>query len=91
MNIAMTDVMRDFGVSATSAQWLITGYLLVLGILVPISALIIQWISTRWIIIIAILFSIVGSIIGALAPTFSILLLSRDLSSWYRVNFTPYD
>ncbi|MFJ3389426.1 hypothetical protein [Lysinibacillus sp. NPDC086135] len=87
MNMAMTDVMRDFGVSATSAQWLITGYLLVLGILVPISALIIQWISTRWIIIIAILFSI----IGALAPTFSILLLSRDLSSWYRVNFTPYD
>lgn len=81
MNMAMTDVMGDFGISATSAQWLTTGYLLVLGILVPISALIIQWISTRWIIIIAILFSIVGSIIGALAPTFSILLLSRVIQA----------
>ncbi len=25
MNMAMTDVMRDFGISATSAQWLTTG------------------------------------------------------------------
>lgn len=81
MNMAMTDVMRDFGIGAPSAQWLTTGYLLVLGILVPISALIIQWISTRWIIIIAISFSIVGSIIGALAPTFSILLLSRVIQA----------
>ncbi|WP_010304420.1 MDR family MFS transporter [Kurthia senegalensis] len=81
MNMAMTEVMTDFNISASTAQWLTTGYLLVLGILVPVSASIIQWISTRNIITIAFIFSVVGSIIGALAPTFSVLLLARIIQA----------
>lgn len=81
MNMAMTEVMTDFTISASTAQWLTTGYLLVLGILVPVSASIIQWISTRNIITIAFIFSVVGSIIGALAPTFAILLLARVIQA----------
>ncbi|WP_139994381.1 DHA2 family efflux MFS transporter permease subunit [Kurthia sp. Dielmo] len=81
MNMAITNVMTDFNVSAGTAQWLTTGYLLVLGILVPVSALIIQWISTRGIIILAFVFSIVGSIIGAIAPNFEILLLARVIQA----------
>lgn len=81
MNMAMTNVMNDFHVNAGTAQWLTTGYLLVLGILVPISALIIQWISTRSIIIAAFIFSIVGSVVGAIAPTFAMLLFARVIQA----------
>lgn len=47
LNMALRSLTLDFGIEATTAQWLTTGYLLTLGILVPISGLILQWFTTR--------------------------------------------
>lgn len=77
LNMALTNIMEDFTVTAATAQWLTTGYLLTLGILVPISALLIRWFSTRQLVVASFTLSIVGSIIAALAPSFSILLVGR--------------
>ena len=36
LNMALTDIMEDYSIIASTGQWLTTGYLLVLAILVPL-------------------------------------------------------
>ena len=38
LNVALPTIMKDFGITYSSVQWLATGYMLVSGILVPASA-----------------------------------------------------
>lgn len=81
LNMALTNIMADFSINASAAQWLTTGYLLILGILVPVSALILRWFTTRQLVIASFTFSIIGSIIAALAPSFAILLIGRIIQA----------
>lgn len=77
LNMAFTNIMEEYQIGASSVQWLTTGYLLTLGIFLPVTALLIQWFSTRQLFLTSILLSITGTLIGALAPSFSVLLLAR--------------
>lgn len=81
LNIAFSDLMQVFQINASTVQWLTTGYLLTIGVLVPISALLIQWFSTRKLFITSVVFSILGSICAAIAPSFSLLLIGRMLQA----------
>jgi MFS transporter, DHA2 family, lincomycin resistance protein len=81
MNIALSSLIEYFNVGQSTIQWLTTGYLLTLGILVPVSALLSQWFTTRQLFIGSILFSLVGTIVAALAPSFSILLIARIIQA----------
>src|SRR5690625_3268168 len=58
LNMALNDLMIEFQISPSTAQWLTTGYLLVLGILIPVSALLIRRFSTRKLFLISLSFSI---------------------------------
>ena len=42
LNVALTPIMKDFGVDKTTVQWLTTGFLLVMGAFTPITAGVIQ-------------------------------------------------
>lgn len=77
LNMALTNIMSDFSISSATAQWLTTGYLLTLGILVPVSSLLIRWFTTKQLLVASLGFSIVGTILAALAPSFAVLLLGR--------------
>lgn len=77
LNMAFTNIMEEFNIDAHVVQWLTTGYLLVLGILVPVSGLLLQWFTTRQLFIASLTFSILGTLIGAFAPNFEFVLLSR--------------
>lgn len=77
LNMALTDIMADFQISAAVVQWLTTGYLLVMACLVPATSYLIKWFNTRPLIITGIVLSLLGVIVGALAPNFSFLLLGR--------------
>ena len=81
LNMALGSLMIEFTVVSSTVQWLTTGYLLTLGVLIPISALLIQWFSTRQLFIASLLFSILGTIVAALAPVFGILLLARVIQA----------
>ena len=74
LNMALGDLIQVFSITPSAVQWLTTGYLLTLGILVPVSGLLMQWFTTRQLFIASLIFSIVGTLIAALAPTFGILL-----------------
>ncbi|MET3848984.1 EmrB/QacA subfamily drug resistance transporter [Paenibacillus sp. OAE614] len=77
LNIALSDLMQVMHITPSTAQWLTTGYLLTLGILVPVSGLLLQWFTTRQLFITALSFSIVGTLIAALAPSFEFLMVAR--------------
>lgn len=77
LNMALTDIMEDYSIKAGTAQWLTTGYLLVLAVLVPLSAYLMRWFTTKQLISVAIIFMLIGSFLGAIAPNFSILLVGR--------------
>lgn len=47
LNIALTELMHQFHVSRTTVQWMASGFMMIMGIISPLSALIIQWFTTR--------------------------------------------
>jgi MFS transporter, DHA2 family, lincomycin resistance protein len=81
LNVALSDLINLLHISAATAQWLTTDYLLTLGILVPISGLLLQWFSTRQLFMASIIFSILGTLVAALAPGFEILMTARVIQA----------
>lgn len=81
LNVALSDLIRVFDITAPTVQWLTTGYLLTLGILVPVSGLLLQWFSTRQLFIAALSFSVLGTLVAALAPSFEVLMAARVIQA----------
>lgn len=77
LNIALPQLMKVFGLEPSTVQWLVTGYMLVIGIILPFSSLLTKWFTTRQLVIFALVDFIVGAVISALAPNFAILLTGR--------------
>lgn len=77
LNVALSDLMTMLSITPATAQWLTTGYLLTLGILVPVSGMLLQWFTTRQLFITSLCFSILGTLLAALAPSFEVLLTAR--------------
>lgn len=77
LNIAFPDLMVEFGVEMSTIQWLSTVYMLVIGILVPVTALLQQWFTTRQMFLSAMILFLAGTILCGTAPTFEMLLIGR--------------
>src|SRR5699024_6576261 len=58
-------------------QWMATGFMLVMGIVVPISAVLLQWFTTRQMFLTTMIIFTFGTTICAISPSFSILLAGR--------------
>ena len=74
-------VMSAFQVTQSSAQWLTMAYLLVVGLMIPLSAWIFESFNLRqnYLTMIGIFF--VGSLICVFAPNFGILLTGRIIEA----------
>ncbi|MFS0728006.1 MDR family MFS transporter [Paenibacillus sp. 1P07SE] len=81
LNIAFVPLTIELGVSYPTIQWLSTGYLLVVGILIPVTALLVQWFTTRQMFLGAMSLFTVGTLVCALAPGFEILLVGRIIQA----------
>ncbi|QIZ08775.1 multidrug efflux MFS transporter [Priestia megaterium] len=81
LNIAISNLMDVFQISAATAQWLTTGFLLTLGILMPMTGLLLQWFTTRQLFTGSLTSLIVGTLIAALAFNFEILMVARVLQA----------
>ncbi len=81
LNVAYTDLTIELQVQFSSIQWLSTAFMLMVGILVPISALLIQWFTTRQMFIGAMALFTVGTILSGLAPNFGFLLVGRIIQA----------
>src|SRR5690606_11550414 len=69
--------MDYFHVTVTTVQWMVTGFMLIMGIVIPMSAPLLQWFRTRQLFLSTMLIFTIGTTICALAPTFPILLVGR--------------
>ncbi|CEG23589.1 putative multidrug resistance protein EmrY [Planococcus massiliensis] len=81
LNVALPSIMGDFEIDASTAQWLVTAYMLVNGILIPASAYLIQRYSNRSIFIVAMSLFATGTLLAAVAPVFSVLLIGRMIQA----------
>ena len=77
LNIALTTLMAEFAISLPTVQWMATGFMLVMGIIIPASAVLTQWFTTRQLFLSTMLIFTIGTIVCALAPSFPILLTGR--------------
>lgn len=81
LNVALSDLMVIFNVAPTTIQWLATGFMLVNGVLVPITAFLMKRFSTRQLFMSSMLFLLGGSVIAACATNFSVLLAGRMIQA----------
>ncbi|WP_397327116.1 MDR family MFS transporter [Paenibacillus oceani] len=81
LNIAFPQLVIELNVSPSTLQWLATGYMLVVGVLVPASALLVQWFTTRQMFLGAMILFAIGTLICGIAPGFSFLLVGRLLQA----------
>lgn len=74
---AFPTLMKEFDISASTVQWLTTGFLLVNGIMIPISAWLINSFSSKKLYISAMTTFLIGTIICFIAQNFPVLLAGR--------------
>lgn len=77
LNIALPQLRAFFHISAGIAQWLVIGYMLMIGIILPFSSLLMKCFSIRQLTLFALGSSIIGSLISGFAPDFGLLLAGR--------------
>lgn len=77
LNVALSGLMEVFDVTAATVQWLSTGFMLVNGVLVPITAFLMQRFTTRQLFISSMFFLFIGSVLYACAGNFGVLLTGR--------------
>ncbi|MFB5763190.1 DHA2 family efflux MFS transporter permease subunit [Paenibacillus medicaginis] len=81
LNVAIPHLMNDFNVSATTIQWLSTGYMLTNGILIPVTAFLIESFGTRVLFITAMGLFTVGALICAMSTGFTLMLIGRIIQA----------
>ena len=74
---AIPRLMADFDVSARSAQWLSTAFMLTMAAVIPTTGWFLQRVTTRSAFATAMTVFAAGTLLATLAPTFEVLLLAR--------------
>lgn len=81
MITAIPPIMDEMGITANSAQWLTTVFMLVNGIMIPVSAFLLERFTTRQLFITAMSVFAFGTLVAGMAPNFEVLLLGRVIQS----------
>ncbi|MBT1544423.1 DHA2 family efflux MFS transporter permease subunit [Curtobacterium aurantiacum] len=89
LGVAIPTLIRDLGVTPSAGQWLTTGYLLTLAVLIPATGFIMRRFHLRTIFLTALSTFIVGTAISAVAPGFAVLLVGRVVQAVGTAVFVP--
>ncbi|OBR62470.1 multidrug MFS transporter [Paenibacillus oryzae] len=81
LNVALPQIRADLDIPASKAQWLSTGYLLVIGVLIPMTAYLMRRFPTRSLFLSAMALFMAGTLVAALSSGFEPLLLGRILQA----------
>ncbi|EHN59686.1 MDR family MFS transporter [Oenococcus kitaharae] len=74
---AFPTLMKAFNISTSTVQWLTTGFLLVNGIMIPVSAWLSNRFNSKWLYISSMAIFEIGTIMAWAAPSFAFLLSGR--------------
>lgn len=81
LNVALPKINTEFNISASTGQWLMTGFMLVNGILIPIMAYLFNKYSYRKLFLVALVLFTIGSLICAISMNFPIMMVGRVLQA----------
>ncbi|WP_439424755.1 MDR family MFS transporter [Oenococcus alcoholitolerans] len=74
---AFPALMKAFSISTSTVQWLTTGFLMVNGIMIPVSAWLANRFNSKWLYISAMIIFEVGTILAWISPSYAVLLAGR--------------
>jgi DHA2 family lincomycin resistance protein-like MFS transporter len=77
MGVALPRLMADLRITASTAQWLTTAFMLTMAVVIPITGFLLQRFNTRPLFITAMSLFSAGTLIAAVAPDFNVLLIGR--------------
>ncbi|BAH07229.1 DHA2 family efflux MFS transporter permease subunit [Clostridium kluyveri] len=81
LNVALNILMEEMNITAGTIQWLVTAYMIVVSIMVPVTAFLTQSFETKKLYLGAMTILLIGTICAACSKTFTILLISRILQA----------
>ena len=81
LTTALPPIIQEFHISVSSGQWLTSGYSLIMGIMMPLTAFLITRYPTKKLYISAIGVFLAGLLVCLFAPTFSALMVGRGLQA----------
>ena len=77
LSVALPPIMADLDLAETTAQWLTTGFMLTMAVVIPTTGYLMGRFSTRQVFALAMSTFTVGTLICAVSPTFLPLLIGR--------------
>src|SRR5690606_19342103 len=77
MGVALPAVMEEFDIPESSGQWLTTGFLLTVAVVIPSTGWLLQRLGTRGAFILAMSLFTTGTFLAAIAPVFGLLVAAR--------------
>ncbi|MBT2853721.1 MDR family MFS transporter [Staphylococcus coagulans] len=81
LNTALPSIMRGLNIDESTSQWLVTGFMLVNGLMIPLTAYLMDRVPTRYLYLAAMGTFLLGSVIAVFAPTFLVLMLARVIQA----------
>lgn len=81
MGVAIPHLMHDLGITASTAQWLTTAFMLTMAVVIPITGFLLQRLNTRPVFILAMTTFSLGTLVSALAPGLPVLIIGRIIQA----------
>ncbi|MGP9538032.1 MDR family MFS transporter [Brachybacterium sp. AOP43-C2-M15] len=77
LSVALPTLMADLSITAVVAQWLSTGFMLTMAVVIPTTGFLMKRLSVRTVFTVAMLLFLTGTAIAVVAPSFPVLLAAR--------------
>lgn len=81
MTASLPRIMVDFGISAGTGQWLTTGYLLFMGVMIPCTGFLMEHFSSKKLYLVSVSLFFIGCAAAAFSSNVYMLLLARVIQA----------
>ncbi|MFC3493968.1 MDR family MFS transporter [Glycomyces rhizosphaerae] len=81
MGVALPRLMDQFQITAATVQWLTTGFMLTMAVVIPMTGLILQRFTTRTVFLAAIGLFTAGTLLAGAATVFPVLVAARVIQA----------
>ena len=81
LSVALPVLMADLSITAVTAQWLSTGFMLTMAVVIPTTGFLMTRRSVRTVFTVAMTLFLAGTVLAVIAPTFGVLLGARVIQA----------
>ncbi|MER7012924.1 MDR family MFS transporter [Saccharopolyspora sp. NPDC000359] len=89
LSVALRDLSIDLEVSTTTVQWLTSGFLLTMAVVIPTTGFLLERFTPRQVFLAAQTMFSAGTLLSALAPGFEVLLVGRVVQAFGTAVMVP--